>query len=170
MVFDLFRKQALRQAIPTVPPWVDAEVAPMVVEFGRDLLFPLGAGGKDKVPPIIKAFSKHREMMWQKERLVLPRMNSRDDLKGPRNLVKASWNGFVFVQFSTVVGSVFVVGESPEWAREIALQAPGGFWIPLEWQSYFEDRSITLPDYVAQKCCVQFLVFRDSYRRACWDS
>ena len=96
--------------------------------------------------------------------MVLPKMTCKDNLRLPRCLVRASWNDFLFAQFTLVPGSIFVPGQPPAWADDIGLRAPGGFWISGQWRHCFEGTFLSLPDYVAQKCCLQFDVFRDSYR------
>ena len=161
LVLDLWHKDIVQRA-PAAQPWVDPHVAPMIVEIGRDLLFPLIS--QAKVPPIVTSFSHHRRALWDSHQVVLPKMNCRDNLRQPKTLVKATWNGFVFAQFTAVPDSVFVPGDVPGWARDIGLRVSGGFWISIQWQHCFKGKSMSIPDYVAQKCCVQFQTFRESYR------
>ncbi|MBS2037683.1 hypothetical protein JST97_22050 [bacterium] len=161
LVRELWHEDVLKRG-PAAQPWIDSSCAPMVVEIGRDLLQPLVTG--EKVPPIITAFGRHRQALWANRQMTLPKMTCKDNLRLPRSLVKASWNDFLFAQFTLVTGSVFVAGEMPAWANDIGLRAPGGFWISSQWQHCFEGKFLSLPDYTAQKCCLQFEVFRESYR------
>ena len=123
LVMELWHRDLLQRTPPS-QPWIDARVAPMIVEMGRDLLLPLVSSQSD--PPIITSFGRHRRKLWDQRQLALPRMTCRDDLRLPRTLVKASWNEFVFAQFTVVPHSVFVPGEPPRWARDLALRASRG--------------------------------------------
>lgn len=161
LVMELWHRDLLQRTPPS-QPWIDAHVAPMIVEIGRELLLPLVSCQSD--PPIVTAFGRHRRKLWDQRQLALPRMTCRDDLRLPRTLVKASWNEFVFAQFTVVPHSVFVPGEPPRWAHDLALRAPGGFWISDGWEHCFRKKFLAVPDFVAQKVCLQFEVFRQSYR------
>lgn len=161
LVMDLWHQDLLSRT-PSSQPWIDAHVAPMVVEIGRDLLAPLVSAEKE--PPIVTAFGRHRRVLWERSRSVLPKMTCKDNMRQPRTLVKATWNDFVFAQFTVVAHSIFVPAEPPRWANDICLRAPGGFWISNQWEHCFNSRFLPIPDYVAQKVCVQFETFRQSYR------
>lgn len=161
LVLDLWHQDLLKRT-PGTQPWIDPHVAPMIVEIGRDLLLPLVSA--EKTPPIVTAFGRHRRALWEREHLVLPKMTCKDNLRLPQTLVKANWNDFVFAQFTVVPNSIFVPGESPKWCNDIGLRAPGGFWISDQWEHCFKGKLLSIPDYVAQKVCVQFRTFRQSYR------
>ena len=161
LVLDLWHQDLLKRTPPS-QPWIDAHVAPMIVEIGGELLLPLISGEKE--PPIVTAFGRQRRVLWEREQMALPKMTCRDNLRQPRTLVKASWNDFVFAQFTVVPHSIFVPGESPRWTHDIGLRVAGGFWISNQWQHCFQGKFLEIPDFVAQKVCVQFEVFRQSYR------
>ncbi|MBX3167749.1 MAG: hypothetical protein KF760_10075 [Candidatus Eremiobacteraeota bacterium] len=161
LVLDLWHQDILKRT-PPAQPWIEAHVAPMIVEIGRDLLLPLVSAEKE--PPIVTAFGRHRRVLWEREQMTLPKMTCKDNLNLPRTLVKANWNEFVFAQFTVVPHSIFVPGEAPKWANDICLRAPGGFWIANGWEHCFSGKFLTIPDFVAQKVCVQFETFRQSYR------
>lgn len=161
LIRELWHQDVLKRG-PVSQPWIDANCAPMILEIGRDLLVPLVTA--DKAPPIVTAFGRHRRVLWENQQMVLPKMTCKDNLRLPRTLVRASWNDFLFAQFTLVPDSIYVPGEAPNWARDIGLLAPGGFWISSQWQHCFQGKFLALPDYAAQKCCLQFEAFRQSYR------